>query len=204
MKERPIIFSGPMVRAILEGRKTQTRRVIKLPKWSTERWSDVEIDSCTILDPYHDLPSAICCDTGCLADIQCPYGLAGDRLWVREAWHCDADLKEARAAHEDLMIDVPVIFYRASEPEEAGWQWRSPLHMPRWASRLLLEVIEVRVQRLQEMTQQDALAEAGGVLPSFTYAWDQLNAKRGYPWGSNPWVWALTFRRLENAKEARP
>lgn len=191
MKEKPIIFSGPMVRAILEGRKTQTRRVVK--------------------------PQPI---DGNPCQRSCPYGQPGDRLWVRETW-----------------VNLPVNnlggcsnFFRADgDPdgyENPGWKWawRSPLFMPRSESRLTLEVLGIRVDRVQNISDTDACAEGvrcgdeqwyygpdgrykqdiygwyhGHVrhnAPShaFRSIWNSIYDKRGLGWDMNPWVWVIKFR----------
>ncbi len=185
MTERPIIFSADMVRAILAGKKTQTRRVI----------NPQPVDE--------DLRSG------------CPYGVPGDRLWVRET--CE------RKIHFNFLTGEPTeIFdavYSADQEhivEEMGFNlcpWfkkrKLPaIHMPRWASRLTLEIVSVRVERLQDITEADAKAEGvtgalvsesgdhAGFVPAFALLWDSLNGKRGYSWASNPWVWVITFRRL--------
>lgn len=209
MGERPIIMSAESVRAILDGRKTQTRRVIAPQPWEGHGTPLVGVYAPTIVDrhgeegPGPDTFGAFTED-GEWA-VRCPYGQPGDRLWVREAWHacphcCD---------HEDGCFYGPRLGrYRADWGDqlarkcEAHSRWRSPLHMPRWASRLTLEITEVRVQRVQEITRGDAMEEgcpfanlAAGPDPRDWYreVWDALNARRGHPWVSNPWVWALTF-----------
>ncbi len=175
-RERPILFSGPMVRAILDGRKTQTRRVIT-PQ------------------PDGDFPFRQ----------RCPYGKPGDRLWVRETW-----------THEDswcsgVDCEQPShVYHRATESYPDSMRWRPSIFMPRWASRIDLEVVSVRVERLQEIGEDDAKAE--GVEPSragqdergpvktyrtgFVRAWDTINGKRA-PWVSNPWVWVVEFREVQ-------
>jgi len=186
MKERPILFSGPMVRAILEGRKTQTRRVVK-PQ-----------PGCDPRDDEH-------LDMG-----RCPYGQPGDRLWVREAWHTDErDLEYARAKHEDAMSDSP-IYYRADpENDNAGCTWRPSIHMPRWASRITLEITRVRVERLQEISEKDAIAEGADPylhpvhpgreglrhVDGFRSLWESINGPGS--WDANPWVWVIEFKRVE-------
>lgn len=214
MKERPILFSGPMVRAILEGRKTQTRRVVKpQPQmlelsgrlwWETPKGRMVHSASREWHEYLHDQDK--------------PYA-PGDRLWVRETWH-----PAARLGAEYL------IEYKADESErtvDAGFEgptptidaaisrnaWRPSIHMPRWASRLTLEVTGVRVERLQDITPDDARAEGHPHTPGterypqdvhdeaardwFMDLWDDINAKRGHTWVSNPWVWVVEFNRLE-------
>lgn len=168
MKERPIIFSTEMVKAILEGRKIQTRRVIKqrpLPVVDYEN--------------------------------RCPYGQVGDRLWVRESWTKD-------------IYTGQVLCYKADEILE-NIRWISPFFMPRHASRILLEITEVRVERLQEILFTDIIKEGinpqeklpSQVKAEFASLWDSLNAKRGYSWETNPWIWCLTFRRKEVMKSSK-
>lgn len=198
MKERPIIFSAPVVRTVLEGRKTQTRRVVKRQPNGTRGAMEL-----TLSPP------------------PCPYGEPGDRLWVKETWQdwcplwnghwCGCGDKKQKAARHRVV-------YRADDEEaqqingSGPLRWRSPIFMPRWASRLTLEVTEVRVQTVQEISDEDALAEGvswgPGVQESnirkwgtqqtarmrFADLWDSINEKRGYSWESNPWVWAISFR----------
>jgi hypothetical protein len=154
-----------MVRAILDGRKTQTRRVVKPPKGCRDaRYAGV--------------------------DFGCPYGQPGDRLRVRETWQ-----------HEDMCCDdhrcgqPSHIYYKATEvAPETFASWRLPQHMPKWACRLWLEITDVRVQRLQEITYDDALVDSCTDVTFFRVEWNTYYAKRGYSWADNPWVWALTFK----------
>lgn len=197
-KERPILFSGPMVRAILEGKKTQTRRVVRpqpeiIPGApALQAWLEVVDDG----------------------TIPCPYGVPGDRLWVRETW-----------GRTDYEYDGPFqncTIYRADG--ESGLsdvtanRWRPSIHMPRWASRLTLEVVDVRVERVQSISNTDAEAEGVAAWAKaycsqrprdelqpwayFQLLWDSINKSRGYGWDANPWVWVVEFRRVES--EARP
>lgn len=214
MKERPILFSAPMVRAILDGTKTQTRRVVK----------DRHIDAA---------PPA--CFFQWLRE-RCPYGQPGERLWVREAW-----------AETDREDGTPVIAYRAGGNIAIGrdhpngndylidtiaWNdmphvetWRPSIHMPRWASRILLEITAVRVERLQDISDNDIEAEGtaqwvkdGGkvmcprpgfdgwwpdengnlyVKPNrvaFCSLWESVNGLCA--WDTNPWVWVVEFKRV--------
>jgi len=200
MKTKPMLFSGPMVRAILDGRKTQTRRVLN-PQPSVARNAGAF---------YRPHPTTAPREWYCLLgehihNIQkIPYA-PGDRLWVREAW-----------AQYPIEINPEPCdaWYKASDRHppttERPNHWRPSIHMPRWASRLTLEVTDVRVQRVQEISDVDVVAEgvevpgnkiidrfdvtrtAGGDL--FRPLWDSLNAKRGYGWEVNPWVVALTFK----------
>jgi hypothetical protein len=175
MKERPIIFSNEMVQAILDGRKTQTRRVIKTTK-KTEwlmayNWTDEYIKN---PDNY-------------LVD-DCPYGAPGDVLWVRETWAdpCGAQIPAYKADNATAWENI---------------KWRSPIHMPRWASRITLEITNVRVERVQEISfyelQQEGMqGEHTKAVKEYIRLWDSLNEKRGYPWSDNPWVWVIEFERL--------
>ena len=146
---RPILFSAPMVLALLAGRKTQTRRIRKTPREPSLRSTRASREA---WDPN-----------------RCPYGVPGDRLWVKETWAPHADEEETfrnvEAAHRGVGgISEPghvrpALFYRADGGDPYVARWRPSIHMPRWASRLTLEVTEVRVQRLQEISDLDVLAE---------------------------------------------
>lgn len=213
MKERPILFSAPMVRALLAGRKTQTRRIMKpQPTEDTEsRW------------PGWKWPSAKCRSMVEIDKAAClgPYGAPGDTLWVKEAWRtstavddkpgsiletpgngygwpvwCEADGVEHR--HGGKAIGGPGF----TDPG----RYRNARFMPRWASRITLRVTSVRVERVQAITSDDAKAEGAPVDPSdplcgrgsmaalswYASEWDAINGKRA-PWSANPWVWVVGF-----------
>ena len=200
MKERPILFSGPMVRAILDGRKTQTRRVVKpQPPHDFGPWNNATTRS------------------GGNEDFGCPFGRLGDRLWVRETFFID-DYRYFRCAlpkNRPSDVDYRNYYFRADgecceqvpecECASVGSPWKPSIHMPRWACRLLLDVKSVRVERLQEINGIDALAEGitreDGVAPwrLFKRLWDSINEKRGYGWGTNPWVWVIEFQFVEDS-----
>lgn len=185
MKERPILFSAPMVRAILDGSKTQTRRIAKHPLAQAA----VRINSYKGQSEFDCIFS-----DGTGGIIQCPCGIPGDRLWVREAFAqgvegCPGGISY-RADHCDPKGDGP------AHP----MKWRPSGSMPRAASRILLEITDVRVQRLQEISDQDAWAE--GCEPNDNYPrawfqalWDHINGAGS--WDADPWVWAITFRRVK-------
>lgn len=178
MKERPILFSAPMVRAILDGSKTQTRRVVKLQTPKAASISDFCVDGIRVG--------------------RCPYGQPGDRLWVREAWaDCDK-----------------LVRYYATDDVHPLRKKRPSIHMPRWASRITLEVTGVRVERLQDISEGDCIDEGIGQvvqerLPKFEVRgeydaidiepveeyrdlWESINGPDS--WGANPWVWVVKFK----------
>lgn len=196
VKERPILFSSPMVRAILEGRKTQTRRKVKLP----------------IKDPLTGCEIAGCEINSLLRQGEeiCKHGVPGDRLWVRETFQLHTTLAGIRVTYREGEVDAWI------EPPET-WEgipddnhWRPCLFMPRWASRITLEIEAVRVERLQEIGEEDALAEGCngdcpvGHIPShkkspcvYHYAqlWESINGPGS--WDANPWVWVIQFMRVQ-------
>lgn len=179
MKERPILFSGSMVRAILRGEKTQTRRVL-LPRSKPG---------------FGLVPKATIAEHREFWDL-CPYGQPGDRLWVRETWFdtepfCEMPLFQGRSRRWA---------YRADKAEFIGChRWRPSIHMPRRASRITLEVVSVRVERVQAISRADAAAEGLSLTPGdprgyFPATWNLINSRRGYSWEANPWVWAVGFK----------
>lgn len=201
MKERPIIFNSDEVRAILDGRKTIMRRVIK-PQPYEIAYRDVygnDESACFWRGEEHeDWPRPK----------DCPYGVPGDRLWVKETWR--------------LPYGAPNrwVDYKADDARD-GFKWCSPVRMPRWASRIMLEIVSIRVERLQDISEEDALAEGirrishgmdgeyfhfsrteadpkNWCFPddAFRELWDSINAKRSYRWDTNPWVWVIWFKRV--------
>jgi hypothetical protein len=187
MKERGILFSGPMVRAILEGRKTQTRRVVK---GKALEWLE---------QPHGFSPSFVANPGNFLS----PYGYAGDRLWVRETWapFCPPDLPRPPGQKAERL---DTICYRADPhqvrlermAEDGDLRWRPSIFLPRWASRITLEVKAVRVEQLRDITVGDVRAEGVDPEPgAWERGWDSINGKRA-PWESNPWVWVVSFAKL--------
>ena len=200
MKERGMIFNGEMVRAILDGRKTQTRRPIK---WKQTRFTEIGEREDGSKWPWSEDAEHAC-------DFwhPCPFGAVGDRIWVREAFRV-----HSRAT------DVATLVYKASERNSWTEQtrrvpvavcnkpatpekWTPSLHMPRWASRILLEITGVRVERLRSMSQDDARAEgvtaASGPMEAglaFRELWDAIYGEES--WKANPWVWVIEFKRVE-------
>lgn len=204
MTERPILFSAPMVRAILAGTKTQTRRVLKQATGpSLSVGIDDEVPGVAELSwlygdgPGYDVHEAI-------KRVPCPYGKPGDRLWVREA-------------HSILTTDphgeMQIVSYRATD-DECNGPWKPSIHMPRWASRITLEVTDVRVERLKDISEADAAAE--GVIfnghhrsnpwssdglrhwltarDAYADLWRDINGEDS--WDANPWVWVVEFKRV--------
>lgn len=185
MKERPILFSGPMVKAILEGRKTQTRRIVKGPAqaaMSKDNPCDEE-------------------DGGVLWVKQCPYGQPGDRLWVRETWANLVGMgfdKNVAYRAESLGKDGKELSYSMEARIDFGIKWKPSIHMPRCASRITLEIVSVRVERLQNIGQGDACNEGCPSLHEpidwFTGLWESINGKGS--WEANPFVWVVEFQRV--------
>lgn len=193
MKERPILFSGPMVRAILEGRKTQTRRVVK-------RQGDMEFDPA---DPHFGpywLSYATEAD-GEDAKVRCPYGVPGDRLWVRETY-CEftEDSPDRMGAGFYYRADLANQSDSAAETMRLnGVKWRPSIFMPRRASRILLEITGVRVERLQDISDDDCRAEGydrSHAFPRewFARLWASINGTGS--WAANPLVWVVSFQRV--------
>lgn len=225
MKERPILFTGEMVRAILEGRKTQTRRLFK-------PGSEILYRPQTAVYPvsfrhhrtslWHDFKSV----DELIAKF-CPYGKPGDRLWVRETFALETNFnlasnddypppfKDGRPVawhpesadgawpaywqqpHYKATDPIPELDYPDKDTDGPTVRWTPSIHMPRWASRILLEITDVRVERLQEASYEDIMAE--GIrdvhwLTAWKNAWNSINAKRGFGWDANPWVWVVEFK----------
>jgi hypothetical protein len=205
LMNKPILFSGEMVRAILDGNKTQTRRIVKpqpnepmvlspnherWPKSYPREWCESGVDIRQLADGEHPAWN-------------CPYGAPGDLLWVRETW-------------KQVFVTPPVAAYRATEPDEInGGKWRPSIHMPRWASRLTLKITDVQVERVQAISESSA--ESEGITESvasehwhdgpqfvgaFADLWNSLNEKRGFGWQSNPWVWVISFEPSLNHVDA--
>lgn len=218
MKERPILFNAAMVRAILDGAKTQTRRVIR-PQPDTR-----EGMGCTRLI-FKDRKGAPLLDEALEATEPvlyrslCPHGQIGDRLWVRETWMPDAP-RDGTWPHTSFygckgssLSMIPMVYRRPkhclfrstwSGAELTGW--KPSIHMPRWASRITLEITGVRVEKLQDISRGDAMAEGcpfpnmqDGEDPRQWYAdlWESINGKGS--WSANPWVWVIEFSRVGGA-----
>jgi hypothetical protein len=197
VKEREILFSSEMVRAILDERKTMTRRVVKYHGEQPRTVADKSIV------PYSGTGEQLKRAME-MNGYRCPYGVPGDRLWVRETYrfrYADA----GPGSKEDS------VQYRADRGCLVEPCWHPSIFMPRWASRITLEVTGVRVERVQDITRTDIRAEGvtipahmsnedsykAAYLKAWRDLWDSINAKRGYGWDVNPWVWVVEFRRLQ-------
>lgn len=214
MRERPILFSAPMVQAILDGRKTQTRRI---GKTQCAEWTELAVEyslhakkgkvavATHLAYPNGSARHGIC---------ECPYGIPGDRLWVRETFgHFERNENFAPGCE---------VFYRADGESLAVEPWRPSIHMPRWASRITLGITSIRAERVMDISEADAIAEGcrpffdkrqpyidnnltfdpiAGPQKAFEYLWDSIYTKRHdgkYVWAANPWVWVVEFKVMKN------
>jgi hypothetical protein len=223
MKERSIRFFGEQIRAIIDGKKTQERRIIKMVHRKDCPWKRDDNDR----EPYewvetgdensgHDYSSPCRCIIH-----NCPYGEAGDMLWVKESFQI-GHLKHEKSKEFTLLCATGdsdrdgTIFYAADDITRAP-TWRPSIHMPRWASRITLKIESICVERLHDISEEDAQAE--GLLPItgnpprivcntpidmnptarelYKISWDGGNAKRGFDWDSNPYVWVIKFKRVQ-------
>ncbi|HBT6229137.1 TPA: hypothetical protein MNL20_004581 [Klebsiella pneumoniae] len=211
ISERGMIFNAEMVRALLDGRKTQTRRPIK---WKQTRFTEIGEREDGSKWPWSEDAEHAC-------DFwhPCPFGAVGDRIWVRETFCTVDDTQYGGGKWVDYRATPK---FEASHP--AGWdcapndaealKWRPSIHMPRWASRILLEITDVRVERLNAISQEDAQAEGmeltgwrptysdpdsgGEVLTpydNFAQLWESIYGEES--WKANPWVWVIEFKRVE-------
>jgi hypothetical protein len=215
-REKPILFADEMVRAIFDGRKTQTRRPVKerdfqesvTPGYDftfrdrNSRWQDVNLLA-ALHPPRANYP------------LQCPFGATGDVLWVREAFsHCV--LHAPVPGQDPISVSVPTgkgdhVVYRADQPHWTEWagKWRPSIHMPRWASRLMLQITSVGIHRLQAISYPSIRAEGyepfgmehmdpdASCRAKLRHSWNQKYRNGPYAWDRNPWVWAITFKRVE-------
>ncbi|AYC20098.1 hypothetical protein DZA65_03223 [Dickeya dianthicola] len=218
MKETGLIFNSDMVRAIIDGRKTQTRRIVKgcegaaafSPEWdikNNEFFAVLGEKDHTGMNPV-------------LGAISCPFGAVGDRIWVRETWQAIYDHTDEHGYVEERCYAKGIpkqkhywkpVFAEAwgnEDHESRGFPWRPSIHMPRWASRITLEITGVRVERLNDISEDDARAEGiadGGCLTcgephpdatdAFAHLWQSIYGEEN--WFANPWVWVVEFRRID-------
>lgn len=234
MKERPILFNAPMVRAILEGRKTQTRRVINpqpfIDKMGNFCWNGCNFGQDSRGPHIQSIASPI--PSSKTKRVHCPFGKPGDRLWVRETWNwfdpdeISEDRRGSRAPFTGCQGSRKILWVAAYaadghlEHAHLGRAlWRPSIHMPRWASRILLEITGVRVERLSDISEEDAAAEGiyndGDVIPfngpwfvehhdtqgyskasdCYCALWEKINGAGS--WMTNPWVWVVQFKQLK-------
>lgn len=219
LKERPILFSGPMVRAILDGTKTQTRRVVKpqpdsRPGMDCTRLIFKNRKGEPLLDEALEAPEPV------LYRSLCPYGQPGDRLWVRETWRVWG------GREYEYQRDLSQVMYRSTHEEDGfpltweSYTWRPSIFMSRWASRITLEITSVRVERLNSISEADAKAEGADCLVfdncdakdrefldmplmengnpyrnGYALLWESINGDGS--WDANPYVWVIEFRRIK-------
>ncbi|HHL3942775.1 TPA: hypothetical protein ACQ7HF_004348 [Klebsiella pneumoniae] len=245
ISERGMIFNAEMVRALLDGRKTQTRRIMKVQPESNQLGLLLITDSTKHSDigKYHWAESNATGNHVRSKLFSSPFGAVGDRIWVRETWAtlgnedgccvdwegnlCKGDERSAARIYRASCEQRPGDYGLWSIPDDAYWKphtkehkfegaWRPSIHMPRWASRILLEITDVRVERLNAISEEDARAEGiidGGCLncgepepcgcanpepdatDAFAYLWQSIYGQEN--WNANPWVWVIEFKRVE-------
>lgn len=244
MTERGMIFNAEMVQAILDGRKTQTRRIMKPQPGTCPRgghWWPSNVFK-TMLHVEEEMQNGKGGWGGLVGDA-CPFGDVGDRIWVRETWAtlgnedgccvdwegnlCKGDERSAARIYRASCEQRPGDYGLWSIPDDAYWKphtkehkfegaWRPSIHMPRWASRILLEITDVRVELLNAISEEDARAEGiidGGCLncgepepcgcanpepdatDAFAYLWQSIYGQES--WNANPWVWVISFERIK-------
>lgn len=227
MKERPILFSAPMIRAILEGRKTQTRRIAPINKLEIRQhdFGGTLVGSYITWSVCFSKPikGTIGSHSGgrfsednarrIIASEFCPYGKPGDRLWVREthaivprtAYAQSDGVQQALRPDDD---HDAAIYREGFDRSNGGIRWRPSIHMPRWANRITLEITGVRVERLQDITPADCVCEGYKSDLSKRYAQEEIRALDWYrdlweaingpgSWEANPWVWVIEFERAD-------
>ena len=200
---KPIIFSGDMVKAILDGRKSQTRRVVKPQPISFVLSTEKKRKALKRYTYFERNNSGYCCNA-------CPYGKVGDRLWVRETWALIGEYNASNGYWEKWKHKIPKSkpkgfgpTFKATCGRPKEYDWKPSIHMPRWASRITLEITDIRVERLQEIIGVDVMCEGiklygltlGEVYLRETFR-DLWNSLAKIKWESNPYVWVITFRRL--------
>lgn len=218
MTERGMIFNGEMVRAILNGQKTQTRRVMKpqpdpCPAPRGGHWWPSNVFK-TMLHVEEEMQNGKGGWGGLVGDA-CPFGDVGDRIWVRETWaEAGASAPDLKLYRANYPAHVPTHYENVPPAEDV--RWTPSIHMPRWASRITLEITGVRVERLNDISEEDARAEGiidGGCLncgepepcncsnpapdatDAFAYLWQSIYGQEN--WNANPWVWVIEFKRID-------
>ncbi|KKN71460.1 hypothetical protein LCGC14_0420390 [marine sediment metagenome] len=188
-----IIMSGNHPKLILDGIKTQTRRTWGLEKinQNPNRYSRPDVYKGISGDWFAWFGDN---ESSNPVIVKCPYGGVGDHLWVRETWAVDRQYNNCRGS--SLPEDTEILFKGDLDMAFVG-KWRPSIHMPRWASRITLEITEVRVERVQEITEKDAKAEGVDTILQFSSLWDTINKARGYSWDVNPFCWVLSFKNVD-------
>lgn len=212
MKDRPILFKGPMVRALLRGRKTQTRRIIKpYPLAFAERFEPCPFRGYGKIGQWAqmDMRERHICGLG-----KCPYGQPDDWLWVKETWRTVDSLDHVRPSN--IRPGAPIEYAAGGNNLDGFWgeplpgmgKWRRSIFMPKWMSRVILEIVSVRVERVNDISEKDAKSEGvllsdwempGGEYPStyreaFWHFWEHINGTGS--WELNPWVWVIEFKEV--------
>jgi hypothetical protein len=233
VKEGPLLFSQPMVKATRELIKTNTRRVMITQP--SNGWGFENPPIMGRINSKHPkqgkfgafIKRGVGTEFPEADIIVCPYGKPGDRLWIKEThymygkWVKNGKTRTGRQRWKFKRLSTPVRYYddapekvRSSSYRKSGWYKRPSIFMPRWASRILLEITDIRVERVQGISEADAKAEGVGMYPSgltawkdfipyvseFKRLWDSINADRGYGWDVNPWVWVIEFKNITENK----
>ena len=212
-KERPILFKGAMVRAVLDGSKTQARRILKLPPmqpWQSgsNGWSFIECDHS--IEDCNNFVAGFSDGRGTIINVKCPYGTpvfldrAADQLWVKETW-------SVSSAHDypspkDIPISARVDYAADGSSGYIFGKGRPSIFMPRWASRIALEITAIRVERLQDISGPDCWAEGiahagwdperyGSVVECYRDLWQSIHGPGS--WDANPWLWVIQFQRIQ-------
>jgi len=220
MKETGLMFKAPLVRAILSGQKTQTRRIAK---------TEITMGRDSLLEPHRGCKHAgiyLLPEYAKEAAALCPYGKPGDRIYVRETWQ--GPLMSAKEWEDHYFSNADELTSKFKTPAYCKYaadggpppefmtmdddivaRWKLSIHMPKWAARIWLEIIGVRVERLQQITEADCIAEGAagghGSIPSYSYSATPLEHFRhiwestGGDWTANPWVWVIDFKRITNS-----
>ncbi|NNP70434.1 hypothetical protein [Acinetobacter sp. Ac_5812] len=218
MRERPILFSTPMVQAIRSGQKTQTRRVMRRQPDAVEYFKRGEETTDTnakyaILRCYNNPKGFKRCASGWSADAsyKTPFREfnVGDLLWVRESWYQKGSVGRSYPDDDEYQFfGARQAAYVADGDAPQGWtvRKRPSIHMPRWASRIQLEITKIRIERLQDISEEDAIAE--GMLADddycaeekFSILWNQINGWAEKGWNANPWVWVVEFKVIQGGE----
>lgn len=234
MSEHPILFCAEMIQAYLAGRKWETRRVIKFPKhtytpdasWVKSIHQDGGGNWIAWSTDAPDLTEFTKKAYPGTEGFPCPYGKPGDSLWVRETWQARSPVglewnRYKRIEREGYAPSAWRVRYAATDLNFTEWSgWNPSIFMPHWASRISFPVLSIRAERVQDISEDDAIAEGVEVIKNqwgtpwyksvagewkdpinpYRELWDRINAKRGFPWDSNPWVWVITFPKYEAAQ----